>query len=104
MRQITEQAVRAFEQGRNFKQSNTEVKVDNTGKYMYLFGNLIVRQYNGAQNSLEITLCGYNTQTTRERLNGLWGVNIKTKKGQLYLNDKEINSNEWYKVGLRLGD
>ena len=103
MRKITEMASRSFEAGENFKQSNTEVIVDNTGKYMYLFGNLIARQYNGSQNSLEINLCGYNTNTTRERLNGLWGVNLRTKQGQLYLNDKEINSNEWYKIGLRLG-
>lgn len=103
MRKITRQACQAFENGENFKASNTTVTIDENGKYMHLWGHCIARQLNGNTNSLEINLCGYNTVTTRERLNGLWGVNIHNKNFTPYLNGNEIPTNEWVKVGLRLG-
>ena len=103
MRQITEQATRAFEQGKNFKQANTQVICDSTGKYLYLWGNLIAQQLSGRNNSLQVRLCGYNTVTTRERLNGLWGVNISCRKGNAYLNGKPMDNYAWYNIGLRLG-
>ena len=67
-RQITENAVRAFLLGDNFNQSNTEVHADCTGVYMFLFGNMIAVRVG---NRLQITTAGWNTLTTRERLNGL---------------------------------
>jgi hypothetical protein len=82
-RQITENAVRAFLLGDNFKQSNTEVHADCTGVRMYLFGNLIA---NRVGNRLQITTAGWNTATTRERLNGLPNVKVYQRKGQLFLN------------------
>ena len=85
-RQITKNAVRAFLLGENFKQSNTEVLADCTGVYMYLFDNLIA---NRVGNRLQITTAGWNTTTTRERLNGLPNVSVTQRKGQLYLNGKE---------------
>ena len=85
-RQITENAVRAFLLGDNFNQSNTTVQADCTGVRMYLFGNLIA---NRVGNRLQITTAGWNTTTTRERLNGLPNVSVTQHKGQLYLNGKE---------------
>ena len=101
MRKITQQASSAFEQGKNFTLSNTQVKIEGNNKYMYLWGNLIARQLEN--KPLEINLCGYNTVTTRERLNGLWGVNLKSKQGTVYLNNEPISSDKWYSIGLRLG-
>ena len=85
-RQITGNAVQAFLLGDNFKQSNTEVHADCAGVRMYLFGNLIA---NRVGNRLQITTAGWNTTTTRERLNGLPNVSVTQRKGQLYLNGKE---------------
>ena len=85
-RQITENAVRAFLLGDNFNQSNTTVQADCTGVRMYLFGNLIA---NRVGNRLQITTAGWNTLTTRERLNGLPNVSVTQRKGKLYLNGKE---------------
>ena len=95
-RKITEKACRAFENGAEFKLSNTTVTVDENGKYMHLWGHCIARQLNN--NKLEINLCGYNTVTTRERLNGLSGVNLRNKNFTPYLNGVEISTNAWVAV------
>ena len=89
-RQITENAVRALLAGGNFKQSNTEVKYSkyNDVAVMYLFDNEIAF-YSPTTKILEITTAGWNTVTTRERLNGLPNVSVTQRKGQLYLNGKE---------------
>lgn len=55
---------------------------------MFLFGNMIAVRVG---NRLQITTAGWNTVTTRERLNGLPNVSVTQRKGQLYLNGKEWN-------------
>ena len=51
MRKITDEAIRAFEGNKNFKQ----VIADCTGTYLYLWGNNIARK---CDNRLQINLCG----------------------------------------------
>ena len=98
MKKITEKAAASFNAGENFRLNNTVVKVDNEGnKFMYLWGNLIARQYAGQK--VEICMQGYNTVTTRERLNGLAGVDLRCKNFTPYLNGVEISSDEWITVG-----
>ena len=80
MRKITRDAVQAFYAGTNYRNTNTEVK---NGVYM-LHGNIIAVRYDNGD--IEISLAGWNTNTTRERLNGLEGVEVRTKQGQAYLN------------------
>lgn len=86
MRKITMQACDTFENGYNFKMANTEV---NDHGY-FLHGNKIAEHEslfkNDGNKNINITLAGWNTNTTRERLNGLSGVRITTKNGQAYLN------------------
>ena len=94
-RQITEEAVSAFETGKKFCKSNTTVTSD--GK-MYLFGNKIAEYVDGV---LQVSMCGYNTVTTRERLNGLTGVSATTKRGIPYINGEEVSSCGVY--GVRIG-
>lgn len=94
-RQITEAAIRAFNNNENFSLSNTVVKADCTGTYLYLYSNLIARKVN---NRLQVTLAGWNTNTTRERLNGLAGVCVTTKRGQAYINGKAIEDNAWVQI------
>ena len=82
MRKITYKAARAFIEGRNFSSGNTSVKVeqrtpedshpyafDGSDVRLCLHDNLIA-EYTNARG-LRITLAGWPTTTTRERLNGL---------------------------------
>lgn len=68
MRKITEQATTAFRNGYSFKKDNTEVTVTAKGSNMYLHGHLIAKTENG---SLFLNHCGWDTNTTKDRLNGL---------------------------------
>lgn len=86
MRKITDNAVNAFNLNKPFKSSNTEVKVENNIVDLYLFGHKIASKMH---NKMLITNCGYFTNTTKERLNGLPNVRIQQKKGIWYLNGKE---------------
>ena len=86
MRKITYKAARAFIEGRNFSSGNTSVRVERETcderpeKQLYLHGHLIA-YYNDRprvltmswhdKKGLYITLAGWPTVTTRERLNGL---------------------------------
>jgi hypothetical protein len=95
MRKITTQAVRAFQDGRTFKSGNTSVRVikqhgGGSLVLMELHGNVIARHetWNGRTY---VTNAGWFTRTTKERLNGLDGVNIYQRKGVWYLNGKEWN-------------
>lgn len=90
---ISETAAAALETGRDFKQSNT--RVDGHAQEMYLHDNLIAKIENGA---LYITLAGWPTLTTCERLNALNGVHVTRRAGKAFLNGKEIDSDQWYKV------
>ena len=89
-RQITIDAVRAFNNNYKFKRSNTEVRI--VGDYeqteLRLHGNLIAYKNN---KGMYLSTCGYHTVTTKERLNGLQGVHIKQKDWVWYLNGNEWN-------------
>lgn len=89
-RKITDHAVSAFYAGATLTRSNMFV----TSKQMYLHGNMIAKIEEG---NLFITTCGWNTPTTKERLNGLAGVRVNTKAYQLYLNGKPWDG-DWIKV------
>lgn len=85
MRKISEQAAKAFYEGRPFKKDNTEVVLTEGGAVaMKLFGNVIawtrVGQVFG--NALCFSFCGWNTVTTRDRLNAL-GIRVRTERGDI---------------------
>ena len=85
-------AAEALENGKRFKMSNTLVE----NGCMYLHGYQIARiDHNG---DLFINLCGWNTLTTRSRLNALKGVDLRQKKHKLFLNGEEIEENKEYKI------
>jgi hypothetical protein len=83
MKKITQDAVNAFTNGKNFKRGNTQVIVSGDRVTLLLFGNAIATMEHG---ELYITSAGWQTLTTRERLNGLPNVNIIQKNFQWYLN------------------
>ncbi len=95
MRKITAQSATAFQQGYKFKSSNTEVKVTDTGAELYLHSNLIAVRKEGR---LSISLAGWGTPTTRERLNGIDGVSLNQKDYCQYLNGVAINDVGFYTV------
>ena len=94
MRKITENAIAAFNKSEKFNSGNTEVENNNGIVTLYLHGNAIAVNNNG---NLRITTAGWNTPTTKERLNGLSGVNVYQKNKKLFLNGKEWNG-EWITV------
>jgi hypothetical protein len=85
-RKITTEAISAFELGIPFKKSNTEVVREGTIYYLKLFGNKIAARYEDGRTW--ISNAGWDSNTTKERLNGFQFVRINQKKGEWYLNGK----------------
>lgn len=83
------EAVYAFENARKFKKGNMSVEVLPNVTIMRLHGNAIAYSYNDPERTLSISNCGWFTNTTKERLNGLKGVHITQKNWQWYLNGEQ---------------
>ena len=81
MRKITKEIVAAFMNHETKRIGNSGTD----GTVLYLHGNEIAVH---TKEGIEVTTAGYNTQTTRERLNGIPGVKVNVRQGQLYLNDR----------------
>jgi hypothetical protein len=89
MRQITKNSIEAFLSAEPFKSSNTTVTVLPNVTILTLFGNNIAFRYNDPGSTLSIQTTGWQTVTTKERLNGLPGVRISQSKGEWYLNGQK---------------
>lgn len=88
MRKIEKVLTPKFFNGENATISNTTVR----NKEMYLFGNKIAWVEG---NKLFFTLCGWNTVTTRSRLNAL-GVLVSQINGVPVWNSQELDVNGVY--------
>lgn len=86
MRKITKSAIEAFISSTPFNGDNTRIIVGETTQLL-LFNNLIAEK---TKDGLFITNAGWQSNTTKERLNAIPGVNISQKKGVWYL-----NGNQW---------
>ena len=84
MRKITADAIRALRNRQTFKRGNTQVKVFDNSVALYLHGNMIAEY--AADGALYINDGGWQSNTTKERLNGLPNVSIHQKNFQWYLN------------------
>lgn len=80
MRKITAEIVGAFERRESRAKSNTWTD----GERLYLFDNLIAEH---RDDGIYISLAGWDTVTTRERLNGIRGAHVHRDKGQTKLNN-----------------
>ena len=89
MRAITKQSIKAFMNAEPFKKSNMEVEVLPNVTVLKLFGNRIAYRYNDPERTLSITNCGWNTVTTKERLNALPNVSIQQVRGEWFLNGRK---------------
>lgn len=82
MKKITKKSVEALQTNSSYKGKNTVVS---KGK-MYLHDNLIAEKIN---TDLFIDACGWLSNTTKERLNGLEGVHIIQRNFKWFLNGQE---------------
>ena len=64
MRKVTKQIAGNLKNGTSFKSATTETD----GRSVWLHGNEIARM---TENGLEVSLAGWPTKTTRERVNGI---------------------------------
>lgn len=72
MRKVTRDASQAFINGTPFKSGNTQVRVSDGHISLQLHGHTIATRPHGRPlGETVLSLCGWNTPTTRERLNGL---------------------------------
>jgi hypothetical protein len=90
MNSTTEKTINSFMQGEPKKVGNTYTD----GKSLFLFNNMIAEH---REDGLYITNAGWFSKATKERLNGLPGVNIYQAKKKWHLNGQEWDGN-WIKV------
>ena len=90
MRAITKKSIESFFNGENKNFGNTKTEKVFNSSYLYLHDNLI-GIYDHDTKVLKISNCGWFTNTTKERLNGLPNVNICQRNYKWYLNGKEWN-------------
>lgn len=91
MRQITRDIVNAFQEMRSLRIDNSRTD----GQSIWLFNNKIVEV---REDGVWITNAGWDSRTTKERLNGLTGVRIHSHRGTLYLNGNAWDGG-WVNVG-----
>ena len=96
-RQITEIITRKFMNDESYRLSNSEVHTDFAFTRLYLHGNLIAIKKKGT-GKIKVSMAGYPTVTTRERLNGIPGCRVYQKNGVQYLNGVEIDSDKFYAI------
>ena len=96
-RKITNESVNKFLSRETFKKSNMEVDQCYGQFRLKLHGNVIAVL--DEFNMLSISNAGWESTTTKERLNGLPHVRIHQRKFQWYLNGNEWDG-EWTRVGI----
>jgi hypothetical protein len=97
MRKITEKVCGAFCQKRSASSGNTK----STGDTLTLHGNRIAQWMDDGR--LQVTLAGWNTPTTRERINGIgrqFGFGVFQRKHVPYFQRngepaRQIAAGEW---------
>ena len=111
MRKVTEQVIQAFLNSENKSVGNTSTD----GQSLWLHGHKIARK---TDEGIEINNCGYQTNVTKERLNGLLSLsgngglifqkNFEWKFSQMntdtfeYING-DFPSNQWININNVLG-
>lgn len=95
MRKIEQAMIEAVKTGRPLKSGNTQVNHAGSIVEVYLYGSLIAR--NDTADALKPgwrwNLCGFNTATTRSRINALAGEfrpgwQVGTQRGTAYVRNE----------------
>lgn len=101
MRQIEKAMLSALRENRTARLNNTDVVVINdTEKAVFLHGHKIARYTCG---KFYVSLCGWNTTTTRSRLRAL-GVNVTTKQGTPYIGGEAVTSYGVFEIDRYTGN
>lgn len=96
-RKITKESIAKFLNKETFRKSNMSVE-ESYGIYrLKLHGNTIATI--DELGVLSISNAGWQSNTTKERLNGFPGVHIKQKNWTWYLNGEEWNGS-WKRIGM----
>ena len=98
MTEISKAIKKAFEQGKKKKMSNTRTD----GTTIWLHGNAIIKR--DPDGLVRWSLAGWNTQTTRERLNNIVNARVRQVKGEPVLNGEIIDSYDWFTTNTKLPD
>lgn len=109
MRQITKDAVAAFNTGQKFNRDNTSVEVNGDDVLYKLHGHTIATRSMKHPGILVVSMCGWGTVNTRERLNGVLppqlyvcqhkGEQIFVARGRWYAYDKRpVNPHAVYSI------
>jgi hypothetical protein len=89
MRKITQESVKKFIERKPFKKGNMGVVIDNGITYLELHGNRIAALLSDGR--MWVSNAAWATNTTKERLNGLPGVNVVQRNWQWVLNGMPWN-------------
>jgi len=90
MRKITREIVNAFQNSRSLRIGNSRTN----GESLWLFDNKIAEI---RRDGLWVSNGGWDSKTTKERLNGLSGVNIVQRRGVWLLNER-VWDGRWVNV------
>ena len=98
---INYDVMQAFYNNKTLSRCNTQVT---TNKEIFLHGHKIL--WKNKSNNICFSLCGYNTQTTKARLNNF--VSIYQRKGELFVNlfneTHNICKYSSYEINLKKGE
>lgn len=97
---IEKNMLNALRESKSVSLANTYVSVNGEEKAVYLHNNKIALFTCG---KLYVSLCGWNSVTTRSRLRAL-GVNITTKQGVPYIGGESVSSYGVYEVDRNTGN
>jgi hypothetical protein len=92
MRKITSQIRQAFRNHEKKTIGNTRTD----GQTVWLHNNAIVRRM--PDGSVQASLAGWNTPTTRERVNGISGAGFYQKNFAAMLGSEEVDCNAWHSL------
>jgi|TARA_B100001094_G_scaffold234374_1_gene229318 hypothetical protein len=97
MRKVTEQIKHAFESRQRKAVGNTTTD----GNTVWLHGNAIIKR--DPDGLVRWSLAGWNTPTTRERVNGIVNAGVHQVKFEAVLNGQEINPSDWFAAPHSIG-
>lgn len=90
MRKVTKQIKEAFERGEAKTVGNTTTD----GNTVWLHGNAIVKR--DPDGLVRWSLAGWNTPTTRERVNGIVNAGVHQVNFEAVLNGQTIDPSDWF--------
>lgn len=105
MRKIEQEMIEAIKNGKAYQKDNTRVAVNSDGYFLKveLHGHVIAEIY--ATKQLRLSDCGFQTKTTKSRLNAILShfnlPTISTKNFQWYIGDEKWKGNKTFDISKK---